>query len=89
MSTKPITATSLVKDLLESLELAHEFLDSLPAGWLGKTTGDVGALNDFYIKSRPAMAAAKHAITRPCKHTWVTDKTGLIDTCTLCGEQQA
>lgn len=40
------------KDLLDALNLAHEFLDSLPEGWLGKTTGDIGVLNDFYLLSR-------------------------------------
>ena len=37
-------------ELREALRLAHIFLDSLPPGWLGKTTGDIGALNDFYLK---------------------------------------
>src|SRR5579859_1340843 len=37
-------------ELIECLKLAHVFLDSLPRGWLGKTSGDIGALNDFYIK---------------------------------------
>lgn len=46
-------------ELLESVLLAHEFLDSLPKGWLGKTSGDVGALNDFYIKSKLAITKAK------------------------------
>ena len=46
-------------DIYEALELAHVFLDSLPKGWLGKTTGDVGALNDFYLKSKVAMAKVK------------------------------
>ena len=45
--------------LLASLKLAHKFLDSLPEGWLGKTTGDVGALNDFYIQSGRAMKAVE------------------------------
>lgn len=43
------------QELLEVVNLAHEFLHSLPNGWLGKTTGDVGALNDFYVKSRAVM----------------------------------
>lgn len=46
--------------LLDCLALAHEFLDSLPAGWLSKTTGDVGALNDFYCKCRPIMPLLKN-----------------------------
>lgn len=48
-----------ILDLLESVKLAHEFLDSLPKGWLGKTSGDVGALNDFYCLSKPALAKAE------------------------------
>lgn len=50
-----------VADLLEAFDLAHAFLDSLPEGWLGKTTGDVGALNDFYLKSREIRAAIAKA----------------------------
>lgn len=46
-------------DLVEALELAHKFLQSLPEGWLGKTRGDVRSLNDFYIKSRPLLAKLK------------------------------
>jgi hypothetical protein len=38
-------------DLFEAFMLAHAFLDSLPEGWLARTSGDVGALNVFYIKS--------------------------------------
>lgn len=43
-------------ELLEALNLAHEFLNSLPEGWLGKTSGDIGALNDFYLTSRKALS---------------------------------
>ena len=42
--------TPLEAEALEVIKIAHQFLESLPEGWLGKTTGDVGALNDFYIK---------------------------------------
>jgi len=49
------------KDLLECVKLAHVFLDSLPEGWLGKTVADIGALNDFYIKSRAAIEKAEKA----------------------------
>lgn len=45
-------------EMLEALELINTFLDSLPEGWLGKTSGDVGALNDYYIKLREAMKTA-------------------------------
>lgn len=41
--------------LLKSVQLAHVFLDSLPKGWLSHTSGDLGALNDFYIVSRPML----------------------------------
>lgn len=43
-------------ELLKAFELAHAFLDSLPQGWLGNTTGDVGALNDFYVASSKIQA---------------------------------
>lgn len=51
----------LVGALHECVQLAHDFLDSLPNGWLGKTTGDVGALNDFYIKSKPILKGIEAA----------------------------
>lgn len=38
-----------ILDAIEALLCIEEFLNSLPKGWLGKTSGDVGALNDFYI----------------------------------------
>lgn len=44
--------------LLTSLEFAYEFLESLPSGWLSKTTGDIGALNDFYC-SKPKVLIEK------------------------------
>ena len=43
--------TDLETELYEAFTLVHKFFDSLPKGWLGKTTGDIAALNDFYIKS--------------------------------------
>lgn len=48
------TAAEIVKryndhdKLANSVRLAVDFLASLPPGWLGKTTADVGLLNDFY-----------------------------------------
>lgn len=48
-------------DLVESVKLALEFLDSLNPGWLAKTTGDVGLLNDFYLKAKPALKASEAA----------------------------
>lgn len=54
---------SAAPELLEAFKLAHEFLDSLPEGWLGKTSGDIGALNDFYIKSRAVIEKLK----QPCE----------------------
>jgi len=39
-------------DLLEVAQLAHEFLNSLPEGWLAHTSADIGKLNDFYLASR-------------------------------------
>lgn len=42
-------------DLLEkALRLHLDFLDSLPEGWLSKTVGDVGLLNEAYIASAKA-----------------------------------
>ena len=40
--------------LIEIIKLADDFLNSLKPGWLAKTTGDVGALNNFYIALRQA-----------------------------------
>lgn len=45
-------------DAEAAMKLAWLFLESLPEGWLGHTTGDVGLLNDFLIKARTAMAKA-------------------------------
>lgn len=45
-------------DLLKSLQHAMKFLESLPMGWLGKTTGDVEALNDFYLTAPQALVRA-------------------------------
>lgn len=45
--------------LVEALKLHLAFLDSLPEGWLGKTTGDVGLLNDAYIASSKALKLAR------------------------------
>jgi hypothetical protein len=42
-------------DLLRACRLAEEFLASLPTGWLGKTSGDIGALNQFYLTSKPLL----------------------------------
>jgi hypothetical protein len=42
----------------EVAKLAHDFLNSLPHGWLAHTSGDVGLLNDFYIKYRECKTAA-------------------------------
>jgi len=38
----------------KALELHLQFLASLPKGWLGKTCGDVGLLNDAYLASSAA-----------------------------------
>lgn len=53
--------TAKIMELLAAFEFAHKFLDSLPSGWLGKTSGDVGALNDFYAASHKARAAIAKA----------------------------
>ncbi len=44
------------KERIQKLEaiivLALQFFASLPRGWLGKTSADVGLLNDFYLACR-------------------------------------
>lgn len=47
-----VNAEDRVKQLEAALQLHLDFLASLPAGWLGKTTGDIGLLNEAYIASR-------------------------------------
>lgn len=49
-----VRACNAYEKTLEALDLHLAFLDSLPSGWLGKTTGDVGLLNDAYIASNAA-----------------------------------
>lgn len=39
-------------DLEKTLQLYLDFLGSLPNGWLGRTSGDIGLLNEAYIASR-------------------------------------
>lgn len=43
-------------ELLTALNLHLEFLKSLPPGWLGKTSGDIGLLNDAYLTGNKALA---------------------------------
>ena len=43
-------------ELLDALRLHLEFLSSVPKGWLGKTSGDIGALNDAYLTGNKALA---------------------------------
>ena len=38
--------------LLHALKLHLAFLNSLPPGWIGHTSGDVGLLNEAYLSSR-------------------------------------
>lgn len=38
-------------ELRAALQLYLDFLGSLPKGWLSKTNGDIGLLNDAYIAS--------------------------------------
>lgn len=38
-----------------ALLLLLRFLRTLPTGWLGKTSGDVGLLNEAYIQSRQVL----------------------------------
>lgn len=41
-----------IEELENALQLHLDFLGSLPEGWLGKTCGDIGLLNEAYIASR-------------------------------------
>lgn len=43
-----------IKRLERALRLHLDFLASLPKGWLAKTSGDVGLLNQAYIESAKA-----------------------------------
>jgi hypothetical protein len=45
-------------ELLEACVHALTFLESLPPGWLAKTSGDVAALNDFYLTGPAAIKKA-------------------------------
>ena len=38
-------------ELLTAINYILDFLDSLPKGWLAKTSGDIGAFNDFYCSA--------------------------------------
>lgn len=52
---EPVISEAVSINLLKSVRLFMEFLDSLPAGWLGKTCCDIGVLNDAYLTVRPAL----------------------------------
>lgn len=45
-------ANSRIKQLEANLQQFLGFFDTLPAGWLGKTTGDIGLLNNAYSEAR-------------------------------------
>jgi hypothetical protein len=45
-------ANERIAQLETALQLHLDFLASLPKGWLGHTTADIGLLNDAYIASR-------------------------------------
>lgn len=46
-------------DLSHALQLHVAFLNSLGNGWLGRTSGDVGLLNDAYLATRVALTKAR------------------------------
>ena len=48
------TEHAALVDYKEACEKFVEFLNSLPRGWLGKTSGDVGLLNDAYLQESKA-----------------------------------
>lgn len=54
-----VRACNAHEALVGALKLHLQFLDSLPSGWLGKTTGDVGLLNDAYIASSKSLKLAR------------------------------
>jgi len=54
------------KELEKTLTLFLDFLDSLPAGWLGKTTGDIGLLNEAYISARK-LGLMRKSVTKGTK----------------------
>lgn len=41
----------------EACDMFIAFLRSLPQGWLGKTVGDIGLLNEAYLKQASAQSA--------------------------------
>ena len=47
------------RHLFDALGLHLAFLKSLPTGWLGRTSGDVGLLNDAYLASGRAIRLAE------------------------------
>jgi hypothetical protein len=42
-----------------------------------------------YRKHEPRADHDIFLRARPCRHQWITDTTGLIDTCEICGEERA
>lgn len=54
LAQKPVDKLDLWRS---TAEMFAEFLDGLPNGWLGKTAGDVGVLNQAYINLRAAREA--------------------------------
>jgi len=52
---KRVVVGDAAPELLAALKLHLAFLKTLPPGWLGKTSGDVGLLNDAYLASEKAL----------------------------------
>ena len=44
--------TALLIEAINTIEHIDKFLNSLPKGWLGKTNGDIGELNNYYCAKR-------------------------------------
>ena len=51
--------------LLKALNLHRAFLNSLPKGWLGHTTGDIGLFNDAELLSIKAVNEAVELKIKP------------------------
>jgi hypothetical protein len=54
-----VRSVNALPDYKEAADKFNAFLDSLPEGWLGKTSGDIGLLNDAFLAYSRAIAKAE------------------------------